>query len=48
VSLDERVTKYDINLIPTLLMVADSGVKEHKRLKGSKHTVEQIKEWLND
>jgi glutaredoxin len=48
VSLDGRVTKYDINMIPTLLMVADSGVKEYKRLKGSRHTVEQIKEWLND
>jgi len=48
VSLDGRVTKYDINMILTLLMVADSGVKEYKRLKGSRHTVEQIKEWLND
>ena len=47
-SLDERVTKYDINLIPTLLMVAASGVKEYKRLQGNRHTVEQIKEWLND
>ena len=48
ISLDGRITKYDINMIPVLLMVADSGVKEYKRLKGRNHTVEQIKEWLND
>jgi glutaredoxin len=48
ISLDGRIRKYDINMIPVLLMVADSGVKEHKRLKGRNHTVEQIKEWLND
>jgi glutaredoxin len=47
ITLDERVTKYDLDMIPTLLMVADSGVKEYKRLKGSRHTVEQVKEWLN-
>lgn len=48
ISLDGRIRKYDINMIPVLLMVADSGVKEYKRLKGRNHTVEQIKEWLND